>query len=543
MSQREDILRFLAEQPGGLTDAQLAAELQRTHPKAVHQTANALCRALVADGLVVREAVDGLIVNRLAVAGPVVLSVDVVSSRPWPWEGAVQGLVVDRLADLGARIESQVDTARRERGTDVVAVLGGRRMHVEVKGWPSQEYADPRRAGETKRTSPTLQAAHWFAGAVSSAMKLRHAHPHDRVVVALPDIPRYRALHRERAEPLRRLGVEVWLVSESGVVEEVGTAELPDLVVGTDNPTQRRHRAHQSWWRRDVLGLPAGSPPERVRERYPALGNYLPESRDGQAAATAGWNLMSDAARTYTRNRLVVLGRTGGLAEPDRLWRNMLSSQPLAFSIAGELRSHRDAAVDTFAELTGWPVAALDTLGEPDDDHRLDGIEAEWSPPREHHTGDRSGFDLAAVLRLDDGTRALVSIEVKYVDSFSAAPLVPSRYARHLAATGIGPGAVSTIVGAGGSQFLRSVLLTESVRRTGIRGETRLDHALSVVLARADDLTADAAVRVVSKQAPQVRTARWSHSDLLQAAGRHSKLAEWVRQMQRRYLVPSEVVS
>ena len=55
MSQREDVLRILAEQPGGLTDAQLTAELRRTRPKVVHQTANALCRALAADGLIVRS--------------------------------------------------------------------------------------------------------------------------------------------------------------------------------------------------------------------------------------------------------------------------------------------------------------------------------------------------------------------------------------------------------------------------------------------------------------------------------------------------------
>ena len=378
-------------------------------------------------------------------------------------------------------------------------------MHVEVKGWPGREYADPRRAGQTKRTQPTLQAAHWFAGAVSSALKLRESHPHDRVVVALPDFPRYRRLHAERAHPLRLLGIEVWFIAESGLVEEANDVELPDRVVATDTAAQRRHRAHQSWWRREVLGLPAGPPAARVRHRYPTLGNYLPETHDGQSAAAAGWNLMSDAARTYARERLAVLGRTGGLAEPDRLWRNMLSSQPLAFSIAGHLRAYPAAAVAIFAELTGWPVTALDALGDVGDDHRLDGIEAEWSPPRDGHTGDRSGFDLAALLRLADGTRALVSVEVKYVDSFSPAPLEPERYADHLSATGIGDEAVSAIVGAGASQFLRSVLLTESVRRHGLSREATLDRALSVVLARDDDPAADSAVRLLQEHVPAGR--------------------------------------
>ena len=536
MSQRDDVLRILAEHPDGMSDAEVAAELRRDHPRVVHQTANMICRALAADRLVVRATVAGRIVNRLVgVAPPPRPSVDPVPAQPWPWEGAVQRMVVDELAHRGAAIESQADTAARERGTDVVAVLDGRRVHVEVKGWPGREYADPRRAGETKRTQPTVQAAQWFAGALSSALKLRQAHPHDRVVVAFPDFPRYRTLHVERAHPLRLLGIEVWFVAESASVEKAGSVELPDQVVATDTAAQRRHRVHQSWWRREVLGLPAGPPAAQVRHRYPTLGNYLPESHDGQSAAAAGWNLMSDAARTYTRERLAVLGRTGGLAEPDRLWRNMLSSQPLAFSIAGHLRAHPAAAVAMFAELTGWPVTALDALGDVGDDHRLDGIEAEWNPPRDDHTRDRSGFDLVALLSLDDGARALLSVEVKYVDSFSPSPLEPKWYADHLSASGIDEEAVSAIVDAGASQFLRSVLLTESVRRHGLRGETGIDRALSVVLARDDDPAADNAVRVLQEHVPRVATARWGHTALLTAAGRRAELAEWARQMLRRY--------
>ena len=50
-------------------------------------------------------------------------------------------------------------------------------------------------------------------------------------------------------------------------------------------------------------------------------------------------------------------------------------------------------------------------------------MEAEWFPPRDLHTGDRSGFDMAAFLRLRSGERLLVSVEVKYVDTFSAKKL------------------------------------------------------------------------------------------------------------------------
>jgi hypothetical protein len=199
----------------------------------------------------------------------------------------------------------------------------------------------------------------------------------------------------------------------------------------------------------------------------------------------------------------------------------MLSSQPLAFSLTGHLRARtrtRRHAYSRSSRGGRWQVSA--GIGDAGDSYAPDRIEAEWSPPRDEHTDDRSGFDLAAIVCPPDGTRALVSVEVKYVDTFSPAKLDLVRYAEHLSAAGIATRAASAIVEAGGSQFLRSVLLTESVRRRGIRGETSLEGALSVVLGRHDDPTADRAVKAVEEQAPQLATARWSRRDLFAAASR-----------------------
>jgi hypothetical protein len=218
----------------------------------------------------------------------------------------------------------------------------------------------------------------------------------------------------------------------------------------------------------------------------------------------------------------------------------MLSSQPLAFSLVGHLRAYPDAAARMFAELTGWPVTGFGRLGDLGDAYALERIDAEWSPPRDKHTGDRSGFDLAAVVCLSDGTRALISVEVKYVDSFSAAKLDPVRYAEHLSSAGLDARAALAIVEAGGSQFLRSVLLTESVRRRGLRGETALERALSVVLARHDDPTADRVVQALQRRTPHLGTARWSHRDVLDIARQQPELAEWARQMRRRYVPAAE---
>ncbi|GGM93374.1 hypothetical protein GCM10011609_33580 [Lentzea pudingi] len=206
-----------------MTDAEIVRELVRLHPRATHQTVNQICRQLAVEGLIARDGADRPILNRLRDGIQQVprepVPVPATSPKAWPWEGAVQEAVVGWLEARGAAIRSQVDTAARQRGTDVVAFWQGSVLHIEVKGWPSAEYADPKRAHETKPTRPSLQASHWFAGALSSALRLREAHADDRVVMAFPNKQRYRNLHAERHGVLHQVRIEVWYIDESGQME------------------------------------------------------------------------------------------------------------------------------------------------------------------------------------------------------------------------------------------------------------------------------------------------------------------------------------
>lgn len=102
-----------------------------------------------------------------------------------------------------------------------------------------------------------------------------------------------------------------------------------------------------------MLHRPPGAPTQReARDRYGTLPNYLSAEFEGLSAEQEGLNLMSVAARTYAHSRQVELGRIYGLAQADRLWRNVLSSQPLAFGIAGELREHPEAGATS--RPTSW---------------------------------------------------------------------------------------------------------------------------------------------------------------------------------------------
>lgn len=302
------------------------------------------------------------------------------------------------------------------------------------------------------------------------------------------------------------------------------------------------HRRHQSDWREKVLGWPAGPPTHPgAAKRFPVLGSCLATDFTGRRVKDEGLNLMSPAARQYARFRQEELRKLGGLAESERLWRNLLSSQPLAFSIAGELRAHPQAAARVFADLTGLDVVVLERLEDPGSpSHHLDGIEAEWFPPRDLHTGDRSGFDMAAFLRLRSGERLLVSVEVKYVDTFSAKKLEYKGYTDYVNAAGLGQVACQDIVANGGSHFLRSVLLTDSLRRQGLRGGGEVDRTLAVVLARSDDKSAAKVVQTIARYQPRTPVALWSHENFLDACAVQPELTEWAARMRARYLLAGD---
>src|SRR5262245_933337 len=107
----------------------------------------------------------------------------------WFWEGSVQASIARYLVESGWVVESSADTASKARGIDLVAIKGDRRLAVEVKGYPSTSYADPRRAAEKKKTNPTVQAAHWLAQAIFKAMRMRSALPDAEIAIGLPAFP------------------------------------------------------------------------------------------------------------------------------------------------------------------------------------------------------------------------------------------------------------------------------------------------------------------------------------------------------------------
>jgi hypothetical protein len=113
---------------------------------------------------------------------------------------------------------SLTDTATHERGIDVLARNGNRTLAVEVKGYPSETYRDPAKKGVQKRTQPSVQMQHWFAGALHSIVVRGGTHPEQERAIAFPDFPRVRSLVAGSRWALDRLGVAVLLVDAEGSV-------------------------------------------------------------------------------------------------------------------------------------------------------------------------------------------------------------------------------------------------------------------------------------------------------------------------------------
>jgi hypothetical protein len=134
----------------------------------------------------------------------------------WYWEGKVQAAMRGHLESQGWKIESEANTATKEPGDDIRATRDGQTMVVEVKGYPSDGYADPGRSGEVKPTSPTTQARHWFAQALLRSVRTVASRPDAVVAMAFPAKATYRRLLTESSSALQRLGIIVFLVDGDG---------------------------------------------------------------------------------------------------------------------------------------------------------------------------------------------------------------------------------------------------------------------------------------------------------------------------------------
>lgn len=160
-------------------------------------------------------------------------------------------------------------------------------------------------------------------------------------------------------------------------------------------------RLLQALWREDK-GFPIGihrNPKKKQRK----LGSRL----ETQCAKQGGNFLSSEIAKLAFRES--VYREIGAVIEQERLWTNMLSSQPLCFNLFGELKLDQQKANQFFRHLF------------PDYVETVKGIYFEHSPGRGNpaFTDDNTAFDVFVICATPDGETGFIAIEVKYSESMT----------------------------------------------------------------------------------------------------------------------------
>jgi len=168
-------------------------------------------------------------------------------------------------------------------------------------------------------------------------------------------------------------------------------------------------RLLQSMWREDQL-LPVGSL-QQTNEYDRCLG-----SRIDRASGSFGRNFLTTKIARLAKYE-TVYREPGAMIEEERLWHNLLSSQPLCFNLFGDMKLDLSMATRFWSTLF------------PDHMAKVEAIYFEHSPGRgdEAFIADHTAFDVLIAGLTRKGQRSFIAIEVKYSESMneSAATMRP----------------------------------------------------------------------------------------------------------------------
>jgi hypothetical protein len=179
--------------------------------------------------------------------------------------------------------------------------------------------------------------------------------------------------------------------------------EAVDKVPGDSETTafKRRARLQQAYWR-ESRDLKIGTQPMRPKPGQPSrpLGSRI----ELDTAYESNANFLNSHALRAVRDR-IANPQPHQTLDVDRLYCDLLSSMPMCFNLFGVLQG--DLELANHALHAWWP----DVPG------RVRAVHFEWSPGRRmpgQYLENRSAFDVAFELDLDNGDRGVFGIETKY---------------------------------------------------------------------------------------------------------------------------------
>ena len=158
-----------------------------------------------------------------------------------------------------------------------------------------------------------------------------------------------------------------------------------------------RFRSHQGWWRTFVLNEEEGKYWDAKNKVFSKVCNRMNNGENSEK------NFLSDEIREEVISALKIQEDSkSGIMDKDRLYNNLLSSQPLAFNFFGFFKSNPDVALTFLQSLKPEIISVED-------------IVFEFSPK---NSGDNSAFDFGFIVNTED-KRGFIGLECKYTDTFS----------------------------------------------------------------------------------------------------------------------------
>ena len=144
-------------------------------------------------------------------------------------------------------------------------------------------------------------------------------------------------------------------------------------------------------------------------DKESVYGNYL----QLDFAKESGANFLTPEIFELVKHEVANKHLDRKVIKEPRIWNNLLSSQPLAFNLFGELKLDLALAALVFKDL--YPERQIDSVTA---------IEFEHSPGRGNfkYTGDGSAFDVFVVYENNQNQQCFFGIEVKYAEDLNDAP-------------------------------------------------------------------------------------------------------------------------
>jgi hypothetical protein len=170
---------------------------------------------------------------------------------------------------------------------------------------------------------------------------------------------------------------------------------------------KNRMRFHQGWWRTFVLDEDEGNNP--VQNGARVCNTILNGSDDPHRKNFLSRKIVRAVLQTIEERKKA----GSGILEENRLYNNLLSSQPLCFNFFGELKENKVLALNVLRQF--WPELT-----------EVKHVMFEYAP-EENYTNDNSAFDVAFIV-MEGAQCGIVGLECKYTDTFSSTPYRKTEY-------------------------------------------------------------------------------------------------------------------